>query len=118
MSDILNKLTATHVHWAGICQGNLPSRPAPPCAQSAKLCVTDPTRGSAYQKVYYGTVHVCCWHLADIPPALTNVRYGGKSGHDTNRPLWRLIPIADIPAFASFLLLSIPSERWVQEALP
>ena len=31
------------------------------------------------------------WHLADIPPAQTNVRYGGKSGHDANGPLCRLM---------------------------
>ena len=24
---------------------------------------------------------VCYWHKADIPPALTNVRYWGESGH-------------------------------------
>ena len=36
-------------------------------------------------------VYVRYWHLADIPPAQTNVRYGGKSGHDANQPLCRLM---------------------------
>jgi hypothetical protein len=34
------------------------------------------------------------WHLADIPPALTNVRYGGKSGHDANGPLCRRMTLS------------------------
>ena len=24
------------------------------------------------------------WHKADVPPALTNVRFEGKSGHDAD----------------------------------
>src|SRR4029077_10230736 len=35
--------------------------------------------------------NVCFWHLADIPPSLTNVRFWGQSGHDANRPLCRLM---------------------------
>ena len=30
---------------------------------------------------------VCFWHLADMPLGLTNVRYGGKSGHDAKPAL-------------------------------
>jgi hypothetical protein len=26
--------------------------------------------------------HVCSWHLADVPLALTNVCFEGKNGHD------------------------------------
>ena len=26
--------------------------------------------------------HVCYWHLADVPTALTNVCFEGKNGHD------------------------------------
>ena len=31
------------------------------------------------------------WHFSDIPPALTNVHYRGKSGHDANGPSCRLM---------------------------
>ena len=55
------------------------------------------TAGHLISDIWPATVHrrwpvnVCFWHLADIPPALTNVRYGGKSGHDANGPLCRLM---------------------------
>ena len=27
---------------------------------------------------------VCCWHLADVQTALTNVRFEGNNGHDAD----------------------------------
>jgi hypothetical protein len=35
--------------------------------------------------------NVRSWHFSDIQPALTNVRFWGLSGHDSIRPLCRLM---------------------------
>ena len=51
-----------------------------------------PDAGSPMARRYHELKrHVRLWHFSDIPPALTNVRYGGKSGHDANGPLCRLM---------------------------
>ena len=47
--------------------------------------------GSAWNSAGMDRLDVRFWHFADIPPAPTNVRYRGYSGHDANWPLCRLM---------------------------